>query len=109
MLVQQLDNAVARLAMPPTEQVAYLASLGVGRLADELALEFDDAYQPVAPLLEELDAPEELRGDLKSLDRALTSDDIEWPIAAVGESAAWAEIRYLAMRTVSALRAWRSE
>jgi hypothetical protein len=109
MLVQQLDNAVARLAIPPTEQLAYLASIGVGGLADELALEFDDAYQPVAPLLEELEAPEELREDLTSLDQALTSDSLEWSIAAVGESDAWAEIRHLAMRIASALRAWRSE
>ncbi|GAA1717735.1 hypothetical protein ACFTSF_41110 [Kribbella sp. NPDC056951] len=40
-----LLRAVARLALPAADQEAYLAGIGVGDLADELALEVEDAPQ----------------------------------------------------------------
>lgn len=40
--------SLRRLAAPATDQIEYLTSLGVADLADELALEFDDLYRPIA-------------------------------------------------------------
>ncbi|MEU4193717.1 hypothetical protein AB0E69_17595 [Kribbella sp. NPDC026611] len=39
----QLLRSIARLALPADDQLAYLAGIGVGDLADELALDLDDA------------------------------------------------------------------
>ncbi len=47
-LLEQLIVAVSRLARPAEGQVAYLRTLDSGRLADELALEFDDVQGAVA-------------------------------------------------------------
>ena len=47
-----LRDATARLASPSAAQIEYLRALGVAPLADELALEFDDQYQPIALLRE---------------------------------------------------------
>lgn len=54
---EQLDllvKTVVRLAATPEDQRAYLNDLGVSGLTDELALEFDDALQPVRHQLREL-------------------------------------------------------
>lgn len=43
--VKSLKKALKTLSLSPDAQVAYLANGGYGDCADELALEFDDAYQ----------------------------------------------------------------
>lgn len=41
----ELARSIARLALPAEDQIAYLAGIGVGDSADELALELDDALR----------------------------------------------------------------
>jgi hypothetical protein len=40
-----LYRAVARLALPAEDQLAYLNTIGVGDLADELALDLNDGLE----------------------------------------------------------------
>lgn len=91
-------RAVARLALPASDQLAYLASIGVGDLADELALDLDD-YK--ASLQADLGlTPGEL-GRLEAIDGLLVelteaSDESLWRTRGLVEDERWERIRQLA-------------
>jgi hypothetical protein len=91
-------SSVQRLASPAEVQVAYIRDeLGVGDMADELALEFDDAFRPVAPLLGEIPETRGLLSALRRVDSALEGlDDSDWTADALRTSPRWAEVRRLA-------------
>jgi hypothetical protein len=98
-LPQALETVVRHLAAPPDEQIEYLAGLGTQGNADELALEFDDAYRPVRAQL-----PLDLSRGLDYLDGLLgrfsgQSNSEEWTVEALSRSSRWAEVREAA-RTI---------
>ncbi len=90
-----------RLAAPATDQIEYLTSLGVADLADELALEFDDLYRPIARDLDQVSP--ELAAACRDLDRMLSSDQLGWTFADL-ESAEWGLIRATAAAAAAGLR-----
>jgi hypothetical protein len=92
-----LVRAVARLALPAQDQLAYLAAIGVSDLADELALDLDDGVQRLAGL--GLTPPEiDLIGALdKLLDLMSDSgDDDLWRASGLRTDERWARVRELA-------------
>lgn len=86
--------SLRRLAAPATDQIEYLTSLGVADLADELALEFDDLYRPIARDLDQVSA--ESAATCRDLDHMLSSDQLGWTFADL-ESAEWGLIRATAV------------
>lgn len=95
-----LAASLQRLAAPASEQVEYLAALGVGDLADELALEFDDLYRPLAARLDEFSPGLSLA--CQELDRRLASQHLGWTFTDLG-SPGWAEVRATAAAALAAL------
>jgi len=96
-----LAAALRRLASPATEQVEYLANLGVADLVDELALEFDDAYRPRLQLLHDVSPDTEVI--CAELDVLMSSDALGWTFADL-DSADWAAIRSAAGAALAALK-----
>jgi hypothetical protein len=94
-LLQTMLSVLERLASTPAEQLSYLDRLGTPNSIDELALEFDDCFRPLQPLLLKSGAGEELSA-LNTLDEALGSDSLEWTRIALVQSSSWAQIRELA-------------
>lgn len=95
-LPQTLETAVRHLAANPDEQIEYLAGLDTQGNADELALEFDDAYRPARAQL-----PLDLSRGLDQLDDLLRSfsgqpNSEEWTLEALSRSSRWAEVRDVA-------------
>lgn len=88
--LQAFAASLGRLAAPASDQISYLTSLGVADLTDELALEFDDLYRPIATALEEI-SPESAAA-CRELDRMLSEDQLGWTFADL-ESAEWQGIR----------------
>lgn len=94
--------AVSRLAEDSDAQRRYLAQLGVKGQADELALEFDDAYRPARPrLAEQADGPETMSA-CDELDSALDDDSLSWDPADLDDQR-WRAIRALAARVLNSL------
>lgn len=103
-----LARAVARLAMPADDQREYLRAAGVGRLADELALEFDDFVRMVGPLEEAGWIGPEQAALVRRIDGllALMSGDGNaalWELAALEVAPEWGEVRALAKKFVFGL------
>jgi hypothetical protein len=95
-LLEKLREAVARLASPAEEQMAYLRRLGSRGSADELALELDDAARS-ALSQEALVAPR-LRVHIRELDQQLEAmsgaDKADlWTDTALQSAEEWEEIR----------------
>ena len=85
-------RVVQRLAEPAPVQLKYLRELGVEGSIDELVLEFDDVWSPLAPLLaSEADRP--LRESLLRLNEAFKSHDLSWSPAALSASDSWQRVR----------------
>lgn len=101
MTTQAFVASLSRLAAPAPDQIEYLASLGVADLTDELALEFDDLYRPIARDLEQI-SPESASA-CRELDRMLSSDKLGWTFADL-ESAEWESIRTTAAAAAAGLR-----
>ena len=95
-----LAAALRRLASPATEQVEYLAGLGVADLVDELALEFDDAYRPRLQLLH--DVSPDAESICAEIDALISSDALGWTFADL-DSADWAAVRSAAEAALAAL------
>lgn len=93
---EQAKTCLERLSNLPEAQIAYLEKLGVADLADELALEFDGAFRPLAPLLEEIPEAWGLLSALRRVDSALSVQDLQWEAAALTSSPSLAKIRRLA-------------
>lgn len=100
-IIQAFVASLGRLAAPATEQIEYLTSLGVADLVDELALEFDDLYRPIARDLEK--ASPETAAACRALDHMLSSDQLGWTFADL-ESADWEAIRATAAAAAARLR-----
>lgn len=97
---QAFAASLGRLAAPASEQINYLTSLGVADLTDELALEFDDLYRPIAEALDHL-SPESASA-CRQLDQILSSDELGWSFADL-ESAEWERVRASAAAAAAAL------
>lgn len=102
-LLEQLIVAVSRLARPADGQVAYLRTLDSGRLADELALEFDDVQGAVLPHLSD-----EQRRAVRALDAQLSlmtdaADAVLWTHDALDSHRSWALVRTLAREALNSL------
>lgn len=100
-----LRATVVRLAWAADAQIAYLHGIGVGGLADELALEFDDMFAvhrarpdslgPVGYVLAYLDrALEEMSGEANA--------DL-WTDEALRSASEWHEVRALAALALTVL------
>jgi hypothetical protein len=99
--LDRLVTAVDHLAAEPVAQKAYLASEGFEGSVDELALEFDDLYVPLAPQLAQLDIPHLAIEKLIRLDELLARmsgpQHAElWEPDALVTSHEWSEVRRLA-------------
>lgn len=99
----RLRATLERLAAPAGDQVAYLEALGTGEVADELALEFDDAFRPLEPALRDEPGTGQLLETLKALDRALTADSLGWSVQEIREQADWTGVRVLAAKALLAM------
>jgi hypothetical protein len=98
----ELRAAVTRLASPADAQIAYLHGIGVGGLADELALEFEDLLAthrttlgPAGQVLTELDQVlERMSGEANAH---------LWTDLALQSAPEWREVRDLAAQALTAL------
>ena len=98
--LKRLAATIERLAEGPGDQRAYLSHLGTPGLADELALEFDDALRPVRHQLDVLGVPASVVAKIDALDDALSAmsgAEREWlwrPRALDGPE--WRNVRQMA-------------
>ena len=100
--LEWLISALDRLASPAEEQIQYITDLGSADMLDELALEFDDFFRPVAIPLESTPNGPAAVAACRAVDEALQSETLGWFFADLG-SAEWAAIRVLAARAHSLL------
>lgn len=98
--LRMLADSLERLGAEPSVQIAYLTSLGVGDLSDELALEFDDYYRPKAADLANL-SPECAKACAR-LDCLLSDGRLDWTFEGLG-SPEWVRIRDVAKTALAAL------
>jgi hypothetical protein len=108
LLVHRLASAILRLSWPPGLQRRYLQGLGISGLVDELVLEFDDAFKPVAPILDELGLSQPARESVRALDEWLvfmsaSSPDEVWLWDALDNADEWTRIRDLATQALEHL------
>lgn len=101
--IELMKKALEILALPPDEQAAYLLKGGYGDCADELALEFDDAYQIIKRYFGKQRLPTEAEHLLESIHSQLQSmsgpqNSRFWTTAALEKMPEWASIRALALR-----------
>jgi hypothetical protein len=100
-----LRAAVVRLAWAGDAQIEYLHDIGVGGLADELALEFDDRFAVHRACPDSLGPA---GGVLADLDRALERMSGEanahlWTDQALSSASEWHEVRALATLALTVL------
>ncbi|KQY29724.1 hypothetical protein ASD38_10390 [Caulobacter sp. Root487D2Y] len=100
-----LIAALEPLALAPDEQLAYLAALGVGETADELALQFDDAFRYAHPM-----GQASLDAALRALNERLsmmsdTGKAALWSPLALAQGEDWVFIRRTAARALELTRA----
>ena len=101
---QQLLAAVERLAAAADEQEAYLRQLGTAPSADELALEFTDAFVVARERLDESAADAATRLD-DYLVEISGSDKAElWTVSALRDAPEWVRVRHLAGVVLRRLR-----
>lgn len=91
-----LDRTVRNLAATPTEQMDYLSRIGTPDNADELALEFESAFDAArsrlgVELVNDLDS---LLALLESFGGQSRSED--WTFEALTNSELWRAVRSLA-------------
>lgn len=87
-----LCEVVRRLASEPDEQIAYLTRLGVAPSLDELALEFEDVYSPLQPLIEAAPEGTTLAESLRALNSALSVEALGWAFDNIRDPA-WSQVR----------------
>jgi hypothetical protein len=105
--LERLRSALARLSWSASEQREYLLGLGVG-LADELALEFDDALRPIRHALFNLDLPAGVQASIVAIDRKFeemsgsrNGSDLLWELDALDQVGQWDELRTLAQTAIA--------
>lgn len=108
--IKLMKEALETLALPPNEQAAYLLKGGYGDCTDELALEFDDAYQIIKGYFGKQRLPSEAENLLESIHSQLNSisgpqHSEFWTTVALKERQEWASIRELALRARQTFRA----
>jgi hypothetical protein len=105
--LRRLRAALEHLAWPAARQRDYLIGLGVAPLADELALEFDDAFRPVDTMPATLGLSAAAQESLLAVDHTLeamsNSDSHVWQVDSLAGSTKWAEIRRLAAMVLGEL------
>lgn len=106
--LKALGEALARLAASPQTQLGYLRHLGTAESLDELALEFDDAFRPLRPILDRQPAWREALSRLDELDRLLSDTDIPWNSAELERSNSWVRVRQLAAASQRSIELARS-
>ncbi len=99
--VESMRAALETLSLAPEKQRAYLATGGYGDCADELALDFDDAYKVLEPHFGKTHFPKEAESLLKSIDsqlKAISGEGRErfWTTSALKSEPEWNSIRALA-------------
>lgn len=103
-LLDSIIEVLARLAAPADLQIEYLTRLGVAPLIDELALEFDDIFKPLAHRIDGRPGWKNALASLRELDSSLDSDQLPWTIDDLRESRDWEEIRRLATSSEELVR-----
>ncbi|MCK9517410.1 MAG: hypothetical protein M0R74_00060 [Dehalococcoidia bacterium] len=107
-LLGMLRVAVSHLAAEPGTQLAYLEDLDTTECADELALEFDDAFSASHSLLESGKLSESAMVALRALDAKLGAmpprDDL-WTREALQNAPEWVEVRQTARHVLEQLTA----
>lgn len=105
-----LMRAVAVLALPAADQIAWLDSLGIGWTnVDELALELGEGFLLLPQIVERSWLPIEVVEPLRALDSLLASisgpanSDL-WETTALETAPAWAEARELAKAALLTVR-----
>lgn len=105
-----LMRAVAVLALPASDQIAWLEGLGIGESnANELAIELGDGFLLVGQFVERRWLPVEVVDPLRALDSLLHSmsgpanSDL-WETAALETAPAWGDARRLAKSVLLTLR-----
>src|SRR5688572_14192839 len=96
LMIDQFCASLERLSAPADEQQAYLERLGTAPSADELGLEFSDAFLAVREAL-----PERVADAAARLDQFLSSfggsKNAElWTVLALGQAPEWRKVRELA-------------
>lgn len=106
--VKSLKKALKTLSLSPDAQAAYLANGGYGDYADELALEFDDAYQVIKGYFGQKLLPPQAENLIEAIHSRLDSisgpDKAEfWRTTALRDRAEWEFICDLASRALKAI------
>lgn len=107
--IKLMKEALETLALPPNEQASYLVKGGYGDCTDELALEFDDAYQTIKGYFGKKRLPSEAERLLESIHVQLKSisgpqHSEFWTASALKEKGEWKSIRDLAFLARQVLR-----
>lgn len=112
--VEELWQALGRLASPAQVQIDYLQHLGVAPLADELALEFHDLNLLVPQLVAQRVLTHQQHKAVDAVSRKLDDmstcqDTSLWMEDALRSHPDWAEVRRLAAVAVKAIRGSRGD
>jgi hypothetical protein len=106
-VIRQLKVALERLTWDADQQIGFISRLRVG--ADELALEFDDAYRTTSGMIAEGLLPHAVGDVLRPVDEILTmmtdAGQEEWTESAVTASPAWERLRDAAKTSLQSLMA----
>ena len=107
--LHQLVNALRLAALPAQEQVAALPDFV--QVADEIALEYDQAFQRVPQLVEAGVLTAEQAEPLATLDQLFaamtdaTDKDTVWTLPAMEGDERWAQTRTIALAALAAVGA----
>ena len=101
-------RALAVLALPAPDQLAWLRSLGLPgepAVLDELAMEFDDGYRLVPSFIKNGWLPESILDPLSELDRLLsgmsgTGNERVWLVDSLDSTQEWEEVRFGARKVL---------
>jgi hypothetical protein len=108
--VAKFVRALAVLALPSGEQLAWLRSLGLGEPGecDELALEYDDGFLRLQSFVSNGSIPESAVSALAELDSLLNDMSGEvnshlWKVEALEAASEWGEVRRVARAAIREL------
>lgn len=106
--LNELRGALLHLAADAGGQVDYLRGLNVGDCADELALEFDDAFVPIAQFFGSGIFSPDFERHLENINEILSSMSGEsksdlWRLAALSSRDEWSRVRELSSQAIRLL------
>lgn len=103
-LMRDLREVTSRLALDAQSQFDYLSQLGTAPMVDELALEFDDAYNTVAELRARDELSDHAVRALDEVNSALSAIPEElWTEQALRTAPEWQRVRELATNATTQL------